>query len=87
MISAIRAETWEQINRTLLTSARATKLERGRPRVNWMVRTRFFAARPVARSPAWLEMKPNPARIWLATQRDTETASRDEVGHVPKISK
>jgi transposase, IS5 family len=29
-ISAIRAETWEQINRTLLTSARATKLERGR---------------------------------------------------------
>jgi transposase, IS5 family len=28
-ISAIRAETWEQINRTLLTSARATKLERG----------------------------------------------------------
>jgi IS5 family transposase len=29
-ISAIRAETWEQINRTLLTSARETKLERGR---------------------------------------------------------
>jgi transposase, IS5 family len=29
-ISAIRATTWEQINRTLLTSARATKLERGR---------------------------------------------------------
>jgi IS5 family transposase len=28
-ISAIRAETWEQINRTLLTSARATKRERG----------------------------------------------------------
>jgi IS5 family transposase len=28
--SAIRAETWEQINRTLLTSARETKLERGR---------------------------------------------------------
>ena len=29
-ISAIRAETWEQINRTLLASARAIKLERGR---------------------------------------------------------
>ena len=29
-ISAIRAETWEQVNRTLLTSARETKLERGR---------------------------------------------------------
>jgi IS5 family transposase len=29
-ISAIRAETWEQINHTLLASARATKLERGR---------------------------------------------------------
>lgn len=29
-ISALRAETWEQINRTLLTSARETKLERGR---------------------------------------------------------
>ncbi|HEU4327364.1 MAG TPA: ISNCY family transposase [Roseiflexaceae bacterium] len=29
-ISAIRAETWEQINRTLLTSAREAKLERGR---------------------------------------------------------
>jgi IS5 family transposase len=29
-ISAIHAETWEQINRTLLTSARETKLERGR---------------------------------------------------------
>jgi len=29
-ISAIRAETWEQINRTLLTSARETKIERGR---------------------------------------------------------
>ena len=29
-ISAVRAETWEQINRALLTSARATKLERGR---------------------------------------------------------
>ena len=29
-ISAIRAETWEQINHTLLTSARETKLERGR---------------------------------------------------------
>jgi IS5 family transposase len=29
-ISALCAETWEQINRTLLTSARATKLERGR---------------------------------------------------------
>ena len=29
-ISAIRAETWEQINRTLLASARETKLERGR---------------------------------------------------------
>jgi transposase, IS5 family len=28
-ISAIRAETWQQINRTLLTSARETKLERG----------------------------------------------------------
>jgi IS5 family transposase len=28
-ISAIRAETWEQINRTLLTSARETKIERG----------------------------------------------------------
>ena len=29
-ISATRAETWEQINRTLLTSARETKIERGR---------------------------------------------------------
>ena len=29
-ISAIRAETWEQINRALLTSAREVKLERGR---------------------------------------------------------
>jgi len=29
-ISAIRAETWEQINRTLLASAREIKLERGR---------------------------------------------------------
>ena len=29
-ISAIRAETWEQINRTLLTTAREAKLERGR---------------------------------------------------------
>ena len=29
-ISAIRAETWEQINRTLLASAREDKLERGR---------------------------------------------------------
>jgi transposase, IS5 family len=29
-ISAIRAETWEQINRTLIASARETKLERGR---------------------------------------------------------
>jgi len=29
-ISAIRAETWEQINRALLTSAGAAKLERGR---------------------------------------------------------
>src|SRR5215218_5253403 len=29
-ISAVRAETSEQINRALLTSARATKLERGR---------------------------------------------------------
>jgi transposase, IS5 family len=29
-ISAIRAATWEQINRTLLTSARETKIERGR---------------------------------------------------------
>jgi transposase, IS5 family len=29
-ISAIRAATWEQINRALLASARATKLERGR---------------------------------------------------------
>jgi IS5 family transposase len=29
-ISAIRAATWEQINRTLLASARETKLERGR---------------------------------------------------------
>ena len=29
-ISAIRAETWEQINRTLLASAREAKLERGR---------------------------------------------------------
>jgi IS5 family transposase len=29
-IRAIRAETWEQINRTLLTSARETRLERGR---------------------------------------------------------
>jgi IS5 family transposase len=29
-ISAIRAETWEEINRTLLASARETKLERGR---------------------------------------------------------
>ena len=29
-ISAIRAATWEQINRTLLASARATRLERGR---------------------------------------------------------
>ena len=29
-ISAIRAATWEQINQTLLTSARETKLERGR---------------------------------------------------------
>jgi IS5 family transposase len=29
-ISAIRAETWEQINHTLLASARETKLERGR---------------------------------------------------------
>jgi transposase, IS5 family len=29
-ISAIRAETWEQINRTLLASARELKLERGR---------------------------------------------------------
>jgi IS5 family transposase len=29
-ISAIRAATWEQINRTLLTSAREAKLERGR---------------------------------------------------------
>jgi len=29
-ISAIRAETWEQINRTLLASARETKIERGR---------------------------------------------------------
>jgi transposase, IS5 family len=29
-ISAIRAETWEQINHTLLTSAREAKLERGR---------------------------------------------------------
>jgi IS5 family transposase len=29
-ISALRAETWEQINRTLLASARQTTLERGR---------------------------------------------------------
>ena len=29
-ITAIRAETWEQINRTLIASARETKLERGR---------------------------------------------------------
>jgi IS5 family transposase len=29
-ISAIRAETWEQLNRTLLARARETKLERGR---------------------------------------------------------
>jgi IS5 family transposase len=29
-ISATRAETWEQINRTLLTSAREMKIERGR---------------------------------------------------------
>jgi IS5 family transposase len=29
-ISTIRAETWEQINRTLLSSAREAKLERGR---------------------------------------------------------
>ena len=29
-ISAIRAETWEQVNRALLTSARELKLERGR---------------------------------------------------------
>jgi IS5 family transposase len=29
-ISAIRAETWEQIHRTLMASARETKLERGR---------------------------------------------------------
>ena len=29
-ISAIRAETWEQINRALIASARETKLERGR---------------------------------------------------------
>ena len=29
-ISAIRAETWEQINRALLASARESKLERGR---------------------------------------------------------
>ena len=29
-ISAIRAETWEQINRTLIASARDTRLERGR---------------------------------------------------------
>jgi IS5 family transposase len=29
-ISAIRAKTWEQINRTLLASAREAKLERGR---------------------------------------------------------
>jgi IS5 family transposase len=28
-ISALRAATWEQINQTLLISARATKLERG----------------------------------------------------------
>ena len=29
-ISALRAQTWEQINRTLLASAREAKLERGR---------------------------------------------------------
>ena len=29
-ISAIRADTWEQINRALLTSARTAKVERGR---------------------------------------------------------
>jgi IS5 family transposase len=29
-ISAIRAETWEQVNRTLLASARTAKVERGR---------------------------------------------------------
>jgi IS5 family transposase len=29
-MSALRAETWEQINRALLTSARETQLERGR---------------------------------------------------------
>ncbi len=29
-ISAIRAESWEQVNRALLTSARELKLERGR---------------------------------------------------------
>ena len=39
-ISAIRAETWEAVNRVLLASARL-----GRPRVNVMACHRFFAAR------------------------------------------
>ena len=50
-ISAIRAETWEQINRTLLASAREAKLERGRVvRLDSTVTAALTAARSRARA-------------------------------------
>jgi transposase, IS5 family len=66
-ISAIRAETWEQVNRALIASARETKLERGR-----MVRLDSTVTAALIHEPSNSNLRWDAVRVMVRLLREAK---------------